>query len=194
VTITYGTDSTDDHFPVPVQDIACALGLAAERVPDVPLVLLGHSAGAQLAALTALAPELGGDGGPGCTTPPRPADAVVGLAGPYDVAATGGVAAALFGVGPATDPDLWAEGNPLTWAADRPEVAFLLVHGDADRVVGTRFTTALADALVEAGHPTTVEILPGVGHNDLIGPEVVADLVTSWVDGTVVPAFGTDEP
>lgn len=194
VTITYGTESTGDHFPVPVQDLACALGLAAERVPGVPLVLLGHSAGAHLAVLAALAPELGGDGGPDCVAPPRPADAVIGLAGPYDVAATGGAAAHLFGVAPAEDPDLWAEGNPVTWATARPEVAVLLVHGDADRVVGTRFTTDLADALVAAGHPTTVELLPGVGHNDVINPDVVGERVIAWVLGPAVVGSTDDQP
>lgn len=182
-TITYGTSSSGDAYPVPVDDVACAVSFAAAQVPGVPVVAVGHSAGAHLAVLAALVPD--GRAGEGCAHPARPADGVVGLAGPYDVAATGGVAANLFGVPQDQDRDAWTEGNPLTWANERPDLPVLLVHGDADTVVPVRFTDGLADALRAGGHDVQVEVLPGVDHMEVIRPEVVAGSIVRWTAGTV---------
>ena len=60
VTITYGTSGTDAYYPRPVDDVACAVAYAAEQVPDVPVVLVGHSAGAQLVALAGPGPAVPG--------------------------------------------------------------------------------------------------------------------------------------
>ena len=77
-TITYGTDTTGDHFPRPVDDIRCGIGFAAEHAPDVPIVVVGHSAGAQLVMLAALAPDRSDEA---CPYQHRAASGVVGLAG-----------------------------------------------------------------------------------------------------------------
>lgn len=186
VTITYGTSGTGDYYPTPPDDVACGVAYAAAQVPGVPVVLLGHSAGAQLAALVGLVPSRGTD--ETCPSSPHQADAVVGLAGPYDVAATGGLAESLFGVGEDENPGMWDDGNPVVQAGERPEVPFLLVHGDADRVVPEDFTTSFADALTDAGHDVTLRILPGVDHSTVYGADVVGDLVQRWVETTVVEA------
>ena len=186
VTITYGTSSTGDRYPVPADDVACGVSYAAARVPGVPVVVLGHSAGAHLAALVGLVPERSSDDG--CPSPSHPADGVVGLAGPYDVAATGGLAGSLFGVDQAEDPGLWDDGNPVLQAAERPELPFLLVHGDADDVVPVEFTTTFGDALTAAGHDVTVRILPTVDHSSVYAATVVGDMVARWVDVVVVSA------
>ncbi|NCT89954.1 prolyl oligopeptidase family serine peptidase [Cellulomonas sp. APG4] len=182
LTVTYGTDGTGDHHPVPVQDLTCATAFAAARVPDVPVVLLGHSAGAHLAALAALAP----DQGAACAAPAHDADAVVGFAGPYDVERVGPVAGALFDAPRSQEPELWADGNPLTWVSERPEVPFLLVHGEDDAVVPQALTDDFGAALHEAGHEVTVVTYPGVDHLQVIDPNVVADDVVRWVTGAVV--------
>lgn len=178
VTITYGTSGTDAYYPRPVDDVACAVAYAAEQVPDVPVVLVGHSAGAQLVALAGLVPDRDDVS---CPYPPYPADAVVGLAGPYDVTQTGGLAENLFGVPESEDPELWRDGNPLTWTAERPEVPFLLVHGEDDRDVSMQFTDTFAAALTDGGHDVTVEKLPGVTHMSVFTPEVVGDLLVAWI-------------
>ncbi len=183
VTITYGTSSTGAVYPRPVDDVACAVGYAAEQVPDVPVVLLGHAAGAQLAALVGLAPDREDAT---CPYQPRAADAVVGLAGPYDVAMAGAVAENLFAVSLSQDEDLWREGNPLTWAGERPEVPYLLVHGEDDDVVPMFFTDGFADALADGGHEVTVERVPGADHLTIFTPEVVGDLVADWIGRTLV--------
>uniref|UniRef100_UPI0020293B8A alpha/beta hydrolase family protein n=1 Tax=Actinotalea sp. C106 TaxID=2908644 RepID=UPI0020293B8A len=177
VTITYRTASTGAAYPVPAQDVACAVAFAADQVPEVPVVVLGHSAGAHLAALVALEPGHQVD----CPYPERSADAVVGLAGPYDVAATPELAEPLFGVELDQDPQAWADGNPLTWVQARPEVPFLLVHGQEDAVVLPGLSEQLAAALTAAGHEVQTVLLPGVDHLQVIHPEVAGDLVVDWL-------------
>lgn len=181
VQIAYSTAQTQTYHPRPVADVVCAVAYAAEQVPGVPVVLVGHSSGAHLAALAALWPDRDD---PECSYPPRRADAVVGLAGPYDVGRTS-FGENLFGVPESEDPELWRDGNPLTWAAERPEVPFLLAHGEADDLP-LFFTQDLARALEDGGHAVTVEVLPGRVHNDMYQAEVVGDLIVDWIDSTVL--------
>lgn len=183
VTITYGTSGTGDRYPVPVDDVTCAVAYAAREVPGVPVVLVGHSAGAHLAVLAALRPQPRTGSDPeACAHPARAADAVAGLAGPYDVVAAGGFAVELFGSPRSDAPDLWTEGNPLSWASERPDVPVLLVHGTADDVVPMRFTDDLAQALAAGGHEVTTERLADVDHQEVYRPEAVGDLLADWVE------------
>lgn len=195
VTITYGTSGTGDRYPTPVLDVACAASYAAAQVPDLPVVLVGHSAGAHLAALAALQPPGTPDAPEDdeCSSPPHPADAVVGLAGPYDLAEVD-FAVELFGASRDEEPTLWTEGNPVTWAQERPEVPFLLVHGDADSVVPTSFSTSFGQVLREGGHDVVVEILPGVDHGDVFQGDVVGDLLVRWVEDEVLSGPGAARP
>lgn len=185
VTVTYGTASTGSRWPEPADDVACAVAYAAAQVPGVPVVPVGHSAGAHLAVLTALAPDAtapdDATAQATCAHEPHAADGVVGLAGPYDVARTGGMARNLFGTDAAEAPEAWEAGNPHTWADERPGLPLLLVHGEDDDVVPTSFTTDLADDLVAGGHDVEVALLPGVDHAEVVTPEVVAGLVGRWV-------------
>jgi len=178
VTITYGTSSTDSHYPRPVDDIACAVAYAAEQVPGVPVVLLGHSAGAELVALVGLVPDREDAT---CPYAPYAPDAVVGLAGPYDVSRVGDIAESLFGVPESDDPELWRDGNPFTWTAERPDVPYLLVFGEADDVVPEVLTDDFAAALTEGGHDVTVEKLPGVTHETVYTAPVIGDLLVAWI-------------
>lgn len=177
VTITYGTSSTGASWPVPADDVRCAVAYAAQEVPGVPVVLVGHSAGAHLAAVVGLAPA----GDAFCPYPPRSADAVVGLAGPYDVSATRGLAGNLFGVAEPEAADLWAEGNPLRLAGGRAEVPFLLVHGSEDGLVTEPFARGFEAALSGGGHPVDLVVLEGATHGGVVRPEAVGDLLAGWV-------------
>lgn len=168
--------------PVPGQDVLCALADAAataraEGLEPERLVLLGHSSGAHLSALAALAP---GDFETRCEDPNVTPDAVVGLAGPYDIRDFEDAAAALF----ADDPDRapWDAANPLLRAGERPEVPFLLLHGDADDVVPPAFSTEFGAALRAGGHDTTVSVLPGEDHVSIYSAEVVAGPILDWLD------------
>src|SRR5690606_33935450 len=105
------TDTTGDHYPRPADDVRCALGYAAAEVPDVPVVVVGHSAGADLAMLVALQPDRDAAA---CAHPHRPVAGAVGLAGPYDVQRTA-IGAYLFGSSQEDSPEVWSDGNPHTW-------------------------------------------------------------------------------
>lgn len=177
VTITYGTDGTGDHFPRPLDDVTCAMGYAAEQAPGVPVVVVGHSAGANLALLAGLRPA---DADAQCPYDHVPAAGVVGLAGPYDVVASG-IGRNLFGVAQDEDPELWADGDPFTWAAERPDLPVLLVHGQADDLVPVAFTDRMAAALSGSGHDVRVELVPGAGHNDVFGSAAVLAPLTDWL-------------
>lgn len=171
--------------PVPVQDVLCAaaygVATATDRGLDAgPVVVLGHSSGAHLAALAALAPGEWGRGD--CPYEPVAPDALVGLAGPYDIAGVPDIAEPLLGVGLDEDPDLWAAANPLTWAAARPEVPVLLLHGESDEMVPLGFTEDFATALRDGGHDVTVEVLDGVDHAGAYAPQVSGDIVAEWVE------------
>lgn len=183
VTITYGTSSTGASWPVPADDVRCAVAFAADQVPDVPVVLVGHSAGAHLSAVAALDPT-GDDAF--CPYPPHAAGALVGLAGPYDVSATRGLAGNLFAVAEPEAPELWAAGNPVLLAAQRPEVPVLLVHGAEDGLVGEEFARGFESALRDGGHPTTLVVAAGADHSAVRQPEVVGDALLAWLDEAVL--------
>lgn len=187
LTITYGTDATGDHYPRPVDDVRCAIGYAATQVPGVPVVVVGHSAGASLALLVALQPDRDDAT---CTYPHRPVTGVVGLAGPYDVQRTA-IGAYLFGSSQEDSPELWTDGNPHTWVAERPDLPVLLVHGDVDHEVPLFFTEDLAEDLREHGHRVEMLVQPGLGHNDVIASGSLLEPLLSWIDREVV---GAQEP
>lgn len=177
-------------WPVPVEDVLCAVadGAATARelgIEPGPVVVLGHSAGAHLAAVAALSAQ---DFDPGCRDEPVAPDAVVGLAGPYDIRRFAGPAEALMGRGsdPRRDPR-WAAANPVLLAERNPDVAFLLLHGTLDDVVATSFTTDLATALDEAGHPVTTAVLDGIDHAEVYWPDVAADPVMRWLATLTTP-------
>lgn len=124
------------------------------------LFLMGHSAGAHIAATLALDPrylashELSASHVAG----------IVGLAGPYTL-------------------------NPLKWrgvkdifapSADAPQSArpiklaraglppMLLLHGARDRVVGSHASVLMADALLREGSPARSEVYAGIGHTGIL--------------------------
>jgi acetyl esterase/lipase len=182
VTITYGHAGTDTFYPEPVDQVRCAIAYAAAQAPEVPVVVVGHSAGANLAMLAGLQP-LRTD--VTCPYEPRAADAVVGLAGPYDVHRTY-IGEDLFGVPQAEDPETWRAGNPLTWAAERAEVPTLLVHGTSDELVPVEFTEQMAAALTEGGHDVVTVYPNGARHNDVFLSDWVLEDLVRWVDDVVL--------
>lgn len=182
VTITYHTASDDAYYPRLVEEVSCAIAFAASQAPDVPVIVVGHSAGANLVMLAGLQP-LRTD--VGCPYAPRAADAIVGLAGPYDIHMSS-IGENLFGVPQSQDPELWRDGNPLTWAGSRPEVPVLLVHGEADEMLPVSFTEEMAEALERSGHDVVAEYPAGARHNDLFRSEVILAQLVDWTRDTVL--------
>ena len=180
-TITYRTASDGVYFPEPAEDIACAVAATAAAASASgteagEIVVVGHSAGAQLGALFALRPtELSRR----CADPVAPPDRFVGLAGPYDVAQIGPFASDLFGP-KNTDPADWTDGNPVDHAARRPDLDVLLIHGRADRAVPIHLTEAFAAALVDGGHHVETRYPDGVDHHTVYSAEFAAPLIATW--------------
>jgi len=149
-----------DVFPAFMQDGASAVAWARAHAADYGgdprrVFLLGHSAGAQIAALLAT------DGKYLAAQGMRARDlaGVVGLSGPYDFL-------------PLTDPKVmqalgpspgWPSTQPVNFV-DGDEPPFLLLHGDADKTCWPSNSQHLAARLGARGEPVELEIVPGVSH------------------------------
>lgn len=142
-----------------LEDAAAAVAEARrEAGAGAPVYLMGHSAGAYIAAMLALDPVwLGGQG-----LDPRTALAgMIGVAGPYDfLPLNDPVLEKIFApVGPRT--------QPVTFAANAAAPLLLLTGGGDDTVL-PRNSERLAGRVKEAGGRADVAIYPGVGHIGII--------------------------
>ena len=123
------------------------------------LFLMGHSAGAHIAALLALDPRYLRAAGatPGIA-------GVIGLSGPYDfLPLLEADVQDMFG-----PPDLYPESQPINYVrSDAPPM--LLVHGLKDETVWPRNSRNLASALGARGVPVTLKLYPKLVHADTVG-------------------------
>ncbi len=183
VNATHRPAADGARFPAPLRDVVCSVDFAVERsraagVEPDQVVVLGHSSGAHLAVLAALAADrFRGD----CPYPPAQIDALVGLAGLYDVFEVADVAWGLFGSAPEQDPDTWREGSPATWLGERARLPVFLAHGELDDLVPASSTEDFAAALVQSGHLVEVDIVTGAGHDDIYAPEAIAPALEAWI-------------
>lgn len=151
----------DVRYPAFVEDGAAAVRWARENAaryggdPD-RIVLVGHSAGAYIAAMLAVDSRW-------LNTDREAVSGWVGLAGPYDFAPFDGpVTQQTFGNWP--EP---SETQPVTWAGPGDPPALLLSGGD-DTTVEPRNSRALAAKLQAGGVPAEVKIYDGVSHVGII--------------------------
>jgi acetyl esterase/lipase len=159
----------DVTFPAFVEDAAAAVAALRARFPDRPLVLMGHSAGAQIAALAMMDRRfLAAHGLSACET----VAAYIGLAGPYDFLPLR--EDRYKRVFPEETRPL---SQPLAFAADRHPPA-LLLHGAADTTVHAEDSTILAEALQAAGNRAEAVIYPGVDHLSILG--AISPLIQGW--------------
>ena len=148
------------RFPDFAFDAARAVKWAREHAGDhggdpSRVFIAGHSAGAHIAALVASDRRYLASVG----LHPRDLAGAIGIAGPYDFL-------------PITDPKLAEVFGPAEqWPASQPvnfidgdEPPFLLLHGNADRVVERRNSESLAGRLQAAGVPVTLTRYDGIGH------------------------------
>ena len=153
------------HYPIVkmtgfMDDAALAAGWAALHAAELGtdpnrLYLMGHSAGAHIAALLTLNQRYLG-------VPGRPAPAIagmIGLSGPYDFL-------------PLLDPDLQDMFGPPERYPDSQPIHFvrpdappmLLVHGLADQVVRPRNSIHLAAAMQAQGVAVRLKTYSGLDH------------------------------
>ncbi len=149
------------RFPEFIEDGAAAVRWVRQNIasfggdPD-RIVLMGHSAGAYIAAMLATDPQwLGDDRGA--------VQGLVGLAGPYDFFPFDTAASiAAFGDWPRGE-----ETQPITYA-DGSAPPALLLTGEEDTVVKPRNSEALSTTLADAGVGAEMVTYPGVDHIDIL--------------------------
>ena len=152
------------RFPAFIEDAALAVAAVRCAAPgwggDADRVFLaGHSAGAHIAAMLALAPRFLAAVGEDRAH----LAGMVGLAGPYDFL-------------PIQDEDIRAvfagaadprETQPVAHVDGR-NPPMLLLHGGADRTCYPRNSLALAARVRAAGGAAEARIAPGVGHIGIV--------------------------
>jgi acetyl esterase/lipase len=148
-----------------MEDAARAALWAVEHAADFDadprqLFLMGHSAGAHMAALLSLdlryfaaleraAPPIAG---------------VIGLSGPYDfLPLREADVQDIFG-----PPELYPQSQPINFVR-RDAPPMLLIHGSRDALVSPWNSRNLAAALEALGVPVSVKLYAEIGHGDTIG-------------------------
>jgi acetyl esterase/lipase len=176
-------------FPRFIEDGALAVAWVRDHIGKFGgdrhrLFLMGHSAGAYIAAMLALNPRyLKGVG-----LSPQDLQGFVGLAGPYDfLPLKSPRLIKIFG-----GADGIPETQPVTFATAGAPPA-LLLHGGSDKLVGAHNTKRLARRLREVGGRVEAKIYPGMKHIRLLitlaspfqnGEPVLADIARFFQGGT----------
>jgi acetyl esterase/lipase len=162
-------------WPETFEDVAAAVDALADLETthgiDAPLdldavVVLGHSAGGQLALWAAGRGQLPA-GTVGADPRVRPA-AVVGLAPVTDMTAAGEAAVALLGGDAETYPERGAGADPSRAAV--PGVPTLVVHPQDDRTIPVGRSRTFVARCRAAGADVTLADPPGEGHQHVILP------------------------
>ncbi len=151
------------RFPAFIDDgaaaVAWAVGHAAEFGGDpARIYLAGHSAGAHIAGMVAY----DADRLARVTVDPGVVRGVIGLSGPYALDPNTDALRAIF-----ASPYVYDDWQPAKRVhAGAPPA--LLIHGEADDVVGIAHARAMAEALARNGVPATLRTYPGRGHADTV--------------------------
>lgn len=169
-------------YPASFDDVACAVRAArvdAEALTTTPddLTIMGHSAGAHLGSVVALANDVFGRDCGGAVAVTR----FVGLSGVYDPTLYSQLLATFFHTRYETDPTPWEAGSPYTYIESATHLQVLLLHGADDQLVPVGSSELFAAALTEAGHTVTLEVLPGGDHQSTRQPEPAGPLILDWL-------------
>jgi acetyl esterase/lipase len=156
------------HAVDALADLASESGLQGVQAPlDLrSVVVLGHSAGGQLALWAAGRGQLS-PGTLGADPRVRPS-AVVGLAPVTDMTAAGEAAVALLGGDAAAHPERWVGADPTRAAP--PDVPTLIVHPQADQTIPVIRSRTFVERCRAAGADVTLADPPGEGHQHVILP------------------------
>jgi acetyl esterase/lipase len=162
------------------------------------LGITGASAGGHLAALAALQPH---EATPDARDPMLRQNSAVQAAAvffpPTDLLDWDGRPATAEFVGPLlflggvqgrSEAEIQEHARALSPArlVNAPAVPFLVIHGDADRVVPLQQSRKLVEALKAAGGSAELVVKPGGGHPWLTIPQEVK-LMAEWFDRQLVP-------
>ena len=182
-------------FPAFMQDAAAAVKWTREHIAEyggdpAQLFVMGHSAGAHIAAMLALDGQYLNEVG----MRPQDLDGMIGLAGPYDfLPLQSDTLKIIFG----PEDERW-KSQPINFV-DGQNPPMLLVVGTDDKRVLPRNTYNLASKIEAAGGPVEVAEFPGWGHIDVVARlaeplrdetllQTVARFIRTHADGIVKPA------
>jgi len=169
------------RFPQFMDDAAQAVTWVQQHADEFGgdperLVLMGHSAGAYMAALLALDDSYLVKAG----LRPHTIVGLVGLSGPYALDPNTDTLRTIF-----ASPFTPADWQPVRFASTRAPPA-LLLHGLDDKLVYAMHTEKLRDALSAQGVPVETHFYPGRGHADTIASfTLVARYRTPALEQTV---------
>lgn len=182
-------------FPAFMHDAAAAVHWTREHIAEyggdpAQLFVMGHSAGAHIAALLALDGQYLNEVG----MRPQNLDGMIGLAGPYDfLPLQSDTLKIIFG-----PEDERRKSQPINFVDGR-NPPMLLVVGTDDKRVLPRNTYNLASKIEAAGGPVEVAEFPGWGHIDVVARlaeplrdqtllQTVARFIRAHADGVSQPA------
>jgi pimeloyl-ACP methyl ester carboxylesterase len=167
-------------------DYVRTLATQFPRIDTTRVVLMGHSAGGQLALWAASRKQNESTGIYRSSRPPLAVAGVVSLAGITDLAEYGAVTTGcngsvtpLMGGTAAAVPDRYRAVSPMERVPIGVPVQ--LVHGEADPIVPLAQSRKFLAHNRSAGGVAELSIVPGAGHFDLVAPQSAA-----W--GTVLHA------
>ena len=146
-------------YPDPITDTAKAVAFTANRYPNRPLILMGHSAGAYNILMTALDPKhLKAEGLEVCDR----VSGVVSLSGPT-------------GIIPLAEepyitifPDRFTGEDAPLGHTDKPAPPLFLMNGEADTTVYPQNALALAEKITARGGSAKAHIYPKLNHTDAV--------------------------
>ncbi|HEY9314573.1 alpha/beta hydrolase family protein [Williamsia sp.] len=175
--IEYRRVGSGGGWPTTFHDVARALDYVTEIDQKFPQLttddelVVGHSAGAQLAVWAGTRHQLRDDevGAHPSFRPTR----VISLAGPLDMvyAATHGddrIVTALGGT-PAEVPDRYASVDPIQNID--PKTPVIAMHGADDNVVAPANSQRYVAAVKQDGGKAAVELLPGQNHSSIVSSD-----------------------
>lgn len=138
-------------WPATFDDVADAVTAISDRFPELPLLMVGHSAGGHLALVTAA-----------CLA--ERVDGVVAVSAPTDLRAMShrGSEAVDDLIADAPRADRWSLTSPIEMLPTG--VPTVCVHGDSDTTVDPEMSTRYVAAALAAGDDARLVIVPGEGH------------------------------
>lgn len=174
--VTWPSDSVSRRG---VEGVACAVRFARSVAPDYGgdpdnIIMLGHSAGAAIGSVVALAGDTVIGDCPHAEVSALP-NAFIGVAGAYDPTISPGDSRSVY---QSTDPELYNLVNPLTHIGGNPELFVVLVHGDKDDVVPAEHSIQFHQTLTDAGYDAALTIVEEASHDSPVVPAADAFAVT----------------